>query len=166
MYICLKGCKQGFLTYCRPFLGVDECHLKGTYPGMCLVAIAMDDNNNLYPVAWAIVEVENGEVWCWFLSLLMEDLDKENSEGLTIMSDRKKAGFNIILVYFKSNLAFEVLVLLASLNRPFFSFFFFQGLLEAFNIVTPEAEIRYCVRHIWSNFKLLFGAGVFKDAFW
>ncbi|XP_074293490.1 uncharacterized protein LOC141620547 [Silene latifolia] len=50
----------------------------------------MDGNNNIYPVAWAIVEIENGESWSWFLRLLMEDLGKEEGQGMTIMSDRQK----------------------------------------------------------------------------
>ncbi|XP_074282837.1 uncharacterized protein LOC141607385 [Silene latifolia] len=61
MYVCLKACKVGFLAGCRPLIGVDGCHLKGPYPGMCLVAVSMDANNNIYPVAWAAVEVENNQ---------------------------------------------------------------------------------------------------------
>ncbi|CAB4279374.1 unnamed protein product [Prunus armeniaca] len=28
LYVCLDACKKGFLTGCRPIIGVDECHLK------------------------------------------------------------------------------------------------------------------------------------------
>ncbi|KAL9239024.1 hypothetical protein vseg_013382 [Gypsophila vaccaria] len=41
-----------------------------------------------------------------------------------------------------------------------------KGLLDAFATVTPKADIRFCVRHIWANFKLQFGGLTFKDAFW
>jgi len=27
-YFCFDGCKQAFLSSCRPFIGVDGCHLK------------------------------------------------------------------------------------------------------------------------------------------
>ncbi|XP_074293630.1 uncharacterized protein LOC141620731 [Silene latifolia] len=41
-----------------------------------------------------------------------------------------------------------------------------KGILEAFNIATPKADIRYCVRYIWANFKLQFTGTTFKDSFW
>ncbi|XP_021752534.1 uncharacterized protein LOC110718041 [Chenopodium quinoa] len=41
-----------------------------------------------------------------------------------------------------------------------------KGLLEAFAVVTPNAEIRFCVRHTWANFKLKFGGEAFKENFW
>ena len=27
LYICLEGCKKGFLVGCRSFIGLDACHL-------------------------------------------------------------------------------------------------------------------------------------------
>ncbi|XP_074271440.1 uncharacterized protein LOC141595375 [Silene latifolia] len=71
LYICLQACKEGFLKGCRPILGVDGCHLRGPYPGICLVAVGKDGNNNIFPVAWAVVEVENTDSWKWFLELLV-----------------------------------------------------------------------------------------------
>lgn len=41
-----------------------------------------------------------------------------------------------------------------------------KGLLEAFHTVVPKAEIRFCARHIWANFKLQFSGTQFKDLFW
>ncbi|XP_074297239.1 uncharacterized protein LOC141627945 [Silene latifolia] len=90
MYICLHACKKGFKEGCRPIIGIDGCHLKGVFPGMCLVAVGKDGNNNIYPVAWAVVEVENTEAWRWFLELLNHDIGKEEGEGMTFMSDRQK----------------------------------------------------------------------------
>ncbi|XP_048494366.1 uncharacterized protein LOC104908537 [Beta vulgaris subsp. vulgaris] len=58
---------------------------------MLLVAVSKDGNNNIFPLAWAVVEVENTESWTWFLTLLVEDLDNfPTGEGLTLMSDRQK----------------------------------------------------------------------------
>ncbi|KAH0645086.1 hypothetical protein KY284_032970 [Solanum tuberosum] len=70
-----RTCKQGFLAGCRPIIGVDGCHLKGYQKGgQLLTAIGIDANNNMYPVAFAIVEGELKETWSWFLTLLDEDL--------------------------------------------------------------------------------------------
>lgn len=102
MYICLQPCKQGFMAGCRPILGVDGCHLRGPFPGMLLAAVGKDGNNNIFPVAWAIVEVENKETWTWFLELLVADLGSvsesitfmlEREEPVTYMSDRQKVSF-------------------------------------------------------------------------
>ncbi|GKB31897.1 hypothetical protein Tco_0871298 [Tanacetum coccineum] len=38
----------------------------------------------------AVVKVENNENWCWFISLIQEDLHLETGEGLTIISDSHK----------------------------------------------------------------------------
>jgi len=34
--MCLDGCKKGFLARCRPYIGVDESHLKTKYSGQLL----------------------------------------------------------------------------------------------------------------------------------
>nr|XP_027096036.1 uncharacterized protein LOC113715932 [Coffea arabica] len=62
---CFKAQKDGFLTSCRPFVGFDGCHLKGSFGGMLLTAVALDGNNSLFPLAFAIVECENKETWSW-----------------------------------------------------------------------------------------------------
>ncbi|KAH9623750.1 hypothetical protein KSS87_009692, partial [Heliosperma pusillum] len=33
-------------------------------------------------------------------------------------------------------------------------------------MVVPKSEIRFCVRHIWANFKLQFPGQAYKDSFW
>ncbi|XP_021773607.1 uncharacterized protein LOC110737578 [Chenopodium quinoa] len=41
-----------------------------------------------------------------------------------------------------------------------------KGLVEALSEVVPNAETRFCVRHIWENFKLKFTGSIFKELFW
>ncbi|XP_021749521.1 uncharacterized protein LOC110715265 [Chenopodium quinoa] len=41
-----------------------------------------------------------------------------------------------------------------------------KGLLEALELQVPFAEKRFCVRHIWANFKLQFSGSTFKELFW
>jgi len=73
-YFCFEGLKLGFLTGCRSFIGVDGCHLKTQYGGQLLIAVGRDGNDQYYPLAFGIVEVENKESWRWFLTLLLEDI--------------------------------------------------------------------------------------------
>ncbi|KAI5342082.1 hypothetical protein L3X38_009957 [Prunus dulcis] len=58
IYVCLAACKKGFLEGCRPFIGVNGCHLKGPYPGQILAAVGVDGNNGYFPVAYAVVDIE------------------------------------------------------------------------------------------------------------
>ncbi|CAI9277663.1 unnamed protein product [Lactuca saligna] len=89
-YVCLKGLKDGWIEACRRVIGVDGCFLKGICRGQLLVAIGRDANNHIYPVAWAMVAVENKESWKWFLDLLIDDIGMGVGHGLTIISDQHK----------------------------------------------------------------------------
>ncbi|CAI9279858.1 unnamed protein product [Lactuca saligna] len=89
-YVCLKGLKDGWIEGCRAVIGVDGCFLKGICRGQLLAAIGRDANNHIYPVAWAVVAVENKESWKWFLDLLIDDIGMGVGHGLTIISDQHK----------------------------------------------------------------------------
>ncbi|XP_062018891.1 uncharacterized protein LOC133735500 [Rosa rugosa] len=41
-----------------------------------------------------------------------------------------------------------------------------KGLIPAFEEVVPRAHIRFCVRHMWTNFTKLFPGKVMKDKMW
>jgi len=41
----------------------------------------------MVPIACAIVEVENKDIWTWFLELLIDDLGGPNICSYTFMSD-------------------------------------------------------------------------------
>ncbi|GAV80122.1 hypothetical protein CFOL_v3_23584 [Cephalotus follicularis] len=57
-YVCFEACKKGWLNGCRPIISLDGCFLKGVCKGELLVAIGRDGNNKIFPIAWAVVEVE------------------------------------------------------------------------------------------------------------
>ncbi|XP_027118659.1 uncharacterized protein [Coffea arabica] len=56
LFISFKGQKDGFLGGCRSFVGFDGCHLKGTFGGVLLAAVALAGNNSIFPIAFAIIE--------------------------------------------------------------------------------------------------------------
>ncbi|KAK4411560.1 hypothetical protein Sango_0229000 [Sesamum angolense] len=66
LYVCFDALRQGFLHGCRPVIGVDGCHLKGPHGGILLTAVSIDPNNNLYPLAYAVVSGETRESWSGF----------------------------------------------------------------------------------------------------
>ena len=72
---------------------MDGYFLKTCYNNELLTAIGRDGNNQMFPISWAIVNVENNVNWIWFLQLLKQDLGISNGDGLTIISDMQKVVF-------------------------------------------------------------------------
>ncbi|XP_031402629.1 uncharacterized protein LOC116212199 [Punica granatum] len=62
-FVSFNAMKYGLIHGCRPFIGLDGCHLKSYNGGHLLSAIAKDGNENIFPVAMAVVEQENRESW-------------------------------------------------------------------------------------------------------
>ncbi|KAL3833413.1 hypothetical protein ACJIZ3_008149 [Penstemon smallii] len=89
-YICWGALKKGFLEGCRPVIGIDGTHLKTERGGVLLTAVGIDGNNNMFPIAYAMVLTEKRKTWDWFLGLLIDDLEIENSYSYTIISDKQK----------------------------------------------------------------------------
>ncbi|KAL7231374.1 hypothetical protein ACSBR2_009599 [Camellia fascicularis] len=58
IFISLAAMQKGFKDGCRPFIGVDGCHLKGPYGGVLLAVVALDRDNGLFLLAYAVVECE------------------------------------------------------------------------------------------------------------
>ncbi|GMY18093.1 hypothetical protein FCV25MIE_13332 [Fagus crenata] len=88
LYVCFEACKTGFKNACRPFIGVDACHLKGPYGGQLIAAVSRDPNEVYFPLAFAVVEAETYDSWTWFLKLL--DADVGENRRMTYMSDQHK----------------------------------------------------------------------------
>ena len=99
-YMSLDACKRGFLAGCRPVICVDGCHLKTKYGGQLLTAVGIDPNNCIFPIAMAVVEVEDTPTWKWFLQTLKDDLHIVNTAPWTVMSDRQKGLINAVTALF------------------------------------------------------------------
>ncbi|KAK4394886.1 hypothetical protein Sango_1642900 [Sesamum angolense] len=56
MYFSLWALKKGFLEGCRPIIGLDGCFLKTVYGGQLLVVVGRDGNDNMFPIAMAVVQ--------------------------------------------------------------------------------------------------------------
>ncbi|XP_052728541.1 uncharacterized protein LOC108327442 [Vigna angularis] len=129
-YVCLKACKVNFLS-CRPSIGLNGCLLKGKYKGELFTSIGRDPNDQMLPLAYAIVEVENKDSWTWFLELLIEDLGgAEVCNSCTFMSDQQK------------------------------------GLLPAMFELLPRAEHKFCMRHLYANFRKNISGQNLKNLMW
>ncbi|XP_042035206.1 uncharacterized protein LOC121781547 [Salvia splendens] len=90
IYIAYEACKTSFKQHCRRIIGLDGCHLKGQGKGILLTAIGLDLNDQIFPVVYSVVAIENTDTWSWFLSLLVKDLEIKDSSKWTFISDRQK----------------------------------------------------------------------------
>ena len=66
--------------------------------GIALVAMGRDGNNQMYHVAWAIVENETSESWTWFTEQLKVDLNIGYGLGWVIISDMQKVCIEYIAI--------------------------------------------------------------------
>ncbi|XP_074303979.1 uncharacterized protein LOC141638464 [Silene latifolia] len=76
-YVCFDALKQGWLLGCRRILSVDACFLKTFLGGQLIAAVGRDGNEQMYPLAWAVVEGENHESYEWFF--------KQSSKSIVAM---------------------------------------------------------------------------------
>ncbi|KAK8648758.1 hypothetical protein V6N13_129501 [Hibiscus sabdariffa] len=139
LYVCFGGLKEGFKKHCRPVLSLDGCYLKGDFKGEILASVGRDGNNQIFPVAWAVVEVENRETWAWFLEHIQIDLEIGDGDRFTILSDMQKDAYEIKL---------------------------FQGLLEEMQLILPNVEHRFCARDMYANWKKENSGHDMQQLFW
>ncbi|XP_016196075.1 uncharacterized protein LOC107637147 [Arachis ipaensis] len=128
MYVCLEGCKKGFLASCRPLIGLDGAFLKTRHGGQILSAIGQDANNHIYVIAYAIVPVENTENWRWFLELLHQDLGDYKKNKLCFISDMQK-----LRRFFQMSItdsAFDICGRTSTSNRRISSLEGFSGIVQ------------------------------------
>ena len=101
IYVCFDACKKDFIVGCRKVIGVDGCFFKGACNGELICAIGRDANNQIYLVAWAVVEKETENSWSWFFGLLQKDLNIPiGGKGWVIISDQQKSLLNAVVEYF------------------------------------------------------------------
>ena len=66
--MAFDACIFDFRTCCRLAISIDGTHLKGKYKGILFIATTMDDNDQIFPIAFGIGYLENDRCWTWFLT--------------------------------------------------------------------------------------------------
>ncbi|KAF3625777.1 putative (+)-neomenthol dehydrogenase-like [Capsicum annuum] len=104
IYICLGASNSGWKEGCRRIIHLHGAFLKGVCKDILLSCIFNDENNQMYPIAWVVVDKETKDTWSWFLRCISHDLELEENggEGLTVMSDMQK-GLHLALTNLLSN---------------------------------------------------------------
>ena len=77
---------RGFHSSMRPVIAIDGAFLKGKYFGTLLVAACQDGENQIYPLAFGVVDSENDASWSWFMTKLKGAIG--NVKNLAFISDR------------------------------------------------------------------------------
>ena len=68
LFLAFGPCINGFGSCCRLVIAIDGTHLKGKYMSVMFVATLMDDNEQIYPLAFGFSDRENDQSYAWFLT--------------------------------------------------------------------------------------------------
>ena len=81
------------------YAGLDGCFIKLTTGQQILAATGRDGNNNIFPIAFGIVDKEDTNFWTWFLYQLKVAIGGESGKfgQYTIISDRQKVIYLVVL---------------------------------------------------------------------
>lgn len=85
LFVSFHASISGFWQGCRPLLFLDRTLLNSKYQGELLAATAVDGNDGVFPVAFAVVDAETEDNWHWFLQELK--LALATSEQITFVAD-------------------------------------------------------------------------------
>jgi transposase-like protein len=81
--------------HCCDVLSIDGMFLSEKYEGTMLIAIGIDADRQLAPLAFAIVEKENSGSWGWFLHLVWRVVIGSGYE-ICVISDRHAGILNAV----------------------------------------------------------------------
>src|SRR5450432_696946 len=89
IFVCPPQARQTFRLF-RRLVALDGTFLKARFILILLLAVGIDANGEIYPLAWAVVESENSSSWGWFLQHLRWAIPALTEEPVTLISDRDK----------------------------------------------------------------------------
>ena len=67
-----------------------------------LVAIGINANDEIYPLAWALVPIKDKFWWAWFLLQLLAAIKPTNDHSIVYISDREKGIKLMVAIVFPS----------------------------------------------------------------
>ncbi|KAL0559226.1 hypothetical protein IC582_003823 [Cucumis melo] len=87
LFMAVGACVRGFLNCIRPVIVMDETFLKNKYRGQLIVAVCLDGNNQIYPLAFGVVDRETDDSIQWFLEKLKGAIGEVSNLGF--VTDQK-----------------------------------------------------------------------------
>ncbi|KAL3502883.1 hypothetical protein ACH5RR_037332 [Cinchona calisaya] len=100
LYLCFEAYKDGFLVGCRPIVDLDGCHLRVRHKGKQLSAVGIVPNNQNFPIAHAVLEIENRRTWRCFITDIQKDQqdsesDKDDARADESIENAENASFDL-----------------------------------------------------------------------
>lgn len=80
----------------RPFYAFDGTHTRSRYNLTLLIAVGVDAEDHVLPLAFALVPIENEKWWSWFCEHFVNAFNSGLSDHYVIMSDREKGLINAV----------------------------------------------------------------------
>ncbi|GMJ02163.1 MUSTANG 7 [Hibiscus trionum] len=160
IFVAFHASIYGFEIGCRPLLFLDCTSLKSKYRGELFTATALDGNDGIFLVAFAVVDVLSDDNWHWFLQQLktvlstfheitfVADTKKEMSESLGSVFPNCFHGYcphqltESLKMKFKGSLTVEVVrVLISEFLRAAYAptAVGFKKCIETIKNISPEA---------------------------
>ncbi|KAL4023533.1 hypothetical protein IC575_017291 [Cucumis melo] len=87
LFMVVGPCVRGFLNCIRPVIVMGGTFLKNKYRGQLIVVICLDGNNQIYPLAFGVVDRETDDSIQWFLEKLKGAIGEVPNLGF--VTDRK-----------------------------------------------------------------------------
>ncbi|XP_071736830.1 uncharacterized protein [Rutidosis leptorrhynchoides] len=84
-------------TMCVLIICIDGTHLKGSYNGKLLLAFAKNANNQVLPIAFAIVDNETNASWTWFLEMFQQHVVQYRK--ICVISDHHPGILHVMGIY-------------------------------------------------------------------
>jgi hypothetical protein len=140
MFVYYGANALGF-SHCLPIIGLDDIYLRvSKYLGILRTAIALDANGSLFPIIYAVVDVENDDNWLWFLRTHRSVFEKYTPQFLEFQST-----------------SLTVLTLLSDRQK---------GLIEGVASVFEHTPHGHCLRYLEENFHKQFSYKELKRLLW
>lgn len=85
LFVAYGSSIAGFHNGCRELLFIEAYHLSGPYKDTLLSVSTLDADDELFPLAYGVVDTDNEENWLWFLENLKSILMDRH---VVVVSDR------------------------------------------------------------------------------
>ena len=92
----MLGPTRSFLHTIRPFYALDGTHTRSRYNLTLLIAVGLDGEDRILPLAWALVPGENERWWNWFCDNLAKAFGDDLYPHFVVISDRDKGLLNAV----------------------------------------------------------------------
>ncbi|KAJ3679081.1 hypothetical protein LUZ60_017092 [Juncus effusus] len=99
LFVSFRASLDGFEHGCRPLLFLDAVSSKTTRQWKMLTATAVDGEGEIFPVAFAVVEIDTQENWRWFLEQLKSALTV--TRAITFVTNRHNGLLDEVAVVFE-----------------------------------------------------------------